>query len=209
MEATCPYDCPDSIDKSGAIHMESRGLGRQLTADTSATFLFHLHGDRQVVLAPPNEMLRHAHPHPTFHPNSVGQGISSQLAWSSEEWDRSVVGYGVPQNKQTPLPLYNQSTETVAHLKSGDLLYVPAYWGQHTTAGMSTASISFLVHAWPVAVGPDDRPGNRGPWGGVLNPEYPDSKRNERQNKAFKEALENAAKGAETAAEKWVCPPIH
>ena len=75
-------------------------------------------------------------------------------------------------------------------------------------AGMSAASISFVVTLWPTAVGPDDRPGERGPWGSILNPEHPDSKRNERQNKALKEALEKAIEGATTSAEKWVRPVI-
>ena len=184
--------------------MESRGLGQQLHVDASTNLLFHLHGDRQVILAPPDEVLRHAHLHPHFHPNSHGQPAQSQLAWSSEGWARSVSGYGLPQNEQTPPPRYDQTKETVAHLTGGDLLYVPAYWGQQTCAGMSEATISLSVALWPTAVGPDDRPQDRGPWGSVLNPEHPDSKRSERQNKALREALEKAVEGTQNAAEKWV-----
>ena len=213
IDAVCPYDCPAGIVKRGAVWIESRGLGQQMHADASANLLFHLHGNRQVILAPPDEVLRHAHLHPHFHPNSQGQPAQSQLAWSREDWSRSVAGYGLPQNEQTPPPRYDQTKETVAHLTGGDLLYVPAYWGQQTCAGMSEATISLLVTLWPTAVGPDDRAQDRGPWGSVLNPEHPDSKRSERQNKALREALEKAVEGTQTAAEKWVrflgsCPSI-
>jgi hypothetical protein len=210
MAAVCPYDCPDSIDKQAAIWMESRGLGQQLHAEPAARLVFHLHGDRHVVVAPPEEAVRHAHVHPQIHPNAQGQSIQSQLAWSSGDWDRTVAGYGLSHNDKTPPPRYNQTKETVAHMSSGDLLYLPAYWGQQPTAGMESPSLSLVVSVWPTAVGPEDRPGNRGPWGSILNPEHPDSKRNERQNKALKEALEKAFEGTETTGEKWVgtaCPP--
>ena len=207
INAVCPYDCPDAIDKRGSIWLESRGLGQQLHAEASANLLFHLHGDRQVIVTPPDEALRHAHVHPFFHPNSQGQTIQSQMAWSSEEWDRTVAGYGLEHNEQTPPPQYDQTKELVAHLEGGDLLYVPAYWGQQTCSGRS-ATISLLVTLWPTAVGPDDRPKDRGPWGSILDPEKPDSKRNARQNKALQEALGKAVEGAETAGEKWVRPPV-
>ena len=39
INAVCPYDCPASLVKRGAIWMESRGLGQQMHAEASANLL--------------------------------------------------------------------------------------------------------------------------------------------------------------------------
>ena len=200
-EAVCPYDCPASLSKQSIIWMESRGLGQQMHLESSTTLLFHTSGERQVVLAPPEQMLRKAHMFPHSHPNRH----QSQLAWNAETYDRDLAGYiyGSAAEEVAPAPAYDTSKEQLAQLSGGDVLYIPAFWGRQTFASMNAPTLALQVTLFPTAVGPKDRPGNRGPWGSILNPESPDSKRGERQMKALEEAVTSAAKTAEPGAEQW------
>ena len=56
----------------------------------------------------------------------------------------------------------------VAHLGQGDTLYVPAFWGQQSFAGLDAPVVTLGLELFPAAVAPDARPANRGAWGSIL-----------------------------------------
>jgi hypothetical protein len=196
-EAICPYGCPDSLIRQSIVWMESRGLGQQMHMEQSTTMLFHTSGERQFVLAPPEQMLRKAHMFPHVHPNRQ----QSQLHWNAETYDRDLAGY--IYDGSAAAPAYDTSKEQLAQLNNGDVLYIPAFWGRQTFAGMNAPTLSVSITLFPTAVGPEERPGDRGPWGSVLNPEHPESERGARAHKALEEAVNSAGSKCETGAEKW------
>ena len=200
-EAVCPWGCPETIGRSTVVWMESRGLGQQLHYEQQPVLFVHLHGKKTVVASPPSEMVRRGHTFPSVHPNRR----QSQLGWSSEDWDRDVAGFSAEGGGAAEIR-YNTSTEVVAHLGQGDTLYVPAFWGQQSFAGLDAPVVTLGLELFPAAVAPDARPANRGAWGTILagppdgsEPEV----RGERQRKATQEAIQMALEGADTPQLKW------
>jgi hypothetical protein len=163
-EAICPYDCPPALGNQSIIWMESRGLGQQMRLEASTTVLFHTSGERQLVLAPPEQVLRKAHVYPHIHPNR-GQ---SQLRWDVETYDRDLAGYiyGSQADEISPPPAYDTSKEQLARLRAGDVLYIPAFWGRQTFSSMDAPTLSLEMTMHPTAVGPEERPHDRGTWVG-------------------------------------------
>lgn len=148
-------------------------------------------------------MLRQSHLYPGPH----GNRKQSQLGWTdavSYTRHLSSVFASTPAADQGDTShqnvVYDERAEAVAHLKAGEVLYLPAFWGQQTFstyASTQEPAITLSVGFYPAAVFPDARPENRGPWGSTLNPEYPESIKGARQSKAFDQVMEKTIKDVE------------
>ena len=122
----------------------SAGLGQQLHFDAFANLFFHLHGEKHVVLAPPDAVVDDAHLFPNVHPASR----QSALAWSAPSSARRPDGYSTPAgaDRARPPPAYSASRERVARLRPGDVLFIPPYWGHQTfSADRRNASVSLAL----------------------------------------------------------------
>ena len=166
------------------LWLASRGLGQQLHFDSSHNLFFQLHGEKHVVMCPPAELLRRGHLYPKGHPASR----QSQILWGSEDSDRRMVGFGTPESVdvERPGPAYNASTEQVAYLRGGDVLYIPALWGHQTFSQMDgpTVSLALWYHPGTSAESPID----------VRLKELDD---------AIAKAMRDGQKGAKNAGAKW------
>eukprot|EP01043_Picozoa_sp_COSAG02_P038881 COSAG02_NODE_3031_length_7513_cov_19.127192_3_plen_530_part_00 len=157
-EAVCPYGCPPEFSEQAGgrreslIWIASRGLGQNLHFDSNANLFFHLHGSKQVVVSPPEEIIRHGHLLPVNHPAER----QTQLLWTSEDPDRKLKGFNTAIGEDTdrPQPTYNQSREQVAYLQPGDVLYLPAFWGHQTFSGLGGPTVSLATWIFPAGGNP-------------------------------------------------------
>lgn len=156
--AVCPYGCPGEFGEQAGgrrealIWIASRGLGQNLHFDSNANLFFHLHGSKQVVVSPPEEIIRHGHLLPVNHPAER----QTQLLWTSEDPDRTLAGFNtaIGEDIDRPQPTYNQSREQVAYLQPGDVLYLPAFWGHQTFSGPGGPTVSLATWIFPAGGNP-------------------------------------------------------
>ena len=157
--AVCPFGCPrdGSLYIRSQIWVASRGLGQQLHFDPQANIFFHLHGEKPVILTPPEALIQHGHLHPTMHPSRA----QSQVEWDSPFPERKLRGYSTAAGGDVgrPPPEYRRAMgEMVVHLKSLDVLYIPAFWGHQTFSGADMPTVSLACWFFPHAQNPADRP---------------------------------------------------
>jgi hypothetical protein len=156
--AVCPYGCPAEFNEQAGgrrdtlIWIASRGLGQNLHFDSNANIFFHLYGSKQVVVSPPDEIIRRGHLLPVNHPAER----QTQLRWTSEDPDRKLAGFNaaVGEDVDRPEPVYNQSREQVAYLQPGDVLYLPAFWGHQTFSGLGGPTVSLATWIFPAGGDP-------------------------------------------------------
>ena len=160
-ETVCPYGCPNEFSEENGgrrdtlIWIASRGLGQNLHFDSNANLFFHLYGSKQVIIAPPDEIIRRAHLLPVNHPAER----QTQLLWDGEDPDRKLKGYSsdVGDDTDRPAPTYNQTREQIAFLEPGDLLYMPAFWGHQTFSELGGPTVSLATWIFPAGGDPLSR----------------------------------------------------
>eukprot|EP00038_Savillea_parva_P017249 m.19514 g.19514 ORF g.19514 m.19514 type:complete len:607 (-) comp3701_c0_seq1:63-1883(-) len=190
----CPYGCPKRMDTDRLLWLASPGLGQQLHFDAHTNLFFHVDGNKSMVLVEPDTLLHSTHLLPEIHPG----GRQSQLQWSSATPHRHVTGVGAtaPEHMVPHYTSGHKDVEHVVHLRPGDLLYVPSYWGHETFGGGVDPTVSMAFWSHPTVVHPLRRhPEHKGM--------YSSTEREEDWSAMRGRSLDTVTRGATTAQDAW------
>lgn len=114
----------------------------QLHYDVTHNIYHHIAGNKTIILVPPVEMVSKACLHPEWH----GHNRQSQAIVPTElgiEFQFIYAG----EMPSYPCPTMRTMKYKLVHLKPGDTLYIPPYWGHMIINRSPTISYNIFWHS--------------------------------------------------------------